>query len=459
MKHFVTSILLTIISISAFSQYFPGYETGRFSGISSANIRPGGMSPMPYKVDATILGVHVNSKPQNIFSKNALDVIFTGGLNNLTGYHELLNRTHVFTNLQGPSIQVQASPKASVSFVWNTRNIWLSNLTEPGVAQLFNPELPDLMLNSANESANIMITGWNEWGIGAAGVVYDEGFHSFSIGGFAKMVFGTGHANINMNNINLTTSGNTVNNMSFAMNTTITENLYRQIDEGRFNFADQIGYGFDFGLEYKFLNPRSCPGGSNYRAKFGLSLTDIGKTRYQSATHYTNDNASITGISRDNFLHASVKDATDSLQQLFNITGTPAADYSVMLPMSMRVYGEINIRRRAIIYNEFHFMFAQLTNPDMPVFFRYNVTPRFEDDRFGVYVPLTFTNYIPADAGLAIRLKPLIIGSGNLFTFWAYEQRGKALDFYVMLKIPILNDDERIDWKSMMSIRAKGNKR
>jgi hypothetical protein len=33
----------------------------------------------------------------------------------------------------------------------------------------------------------------------------------------------------------------------------------------------------------------------------------------------------------------------------------------------------------------------------------------------------------------------------SLFSFWAYDDRGKALDFYVMLKIPILNDDERID--------------
>ena len=121
----------------------------------------------------------------------------------------------------------------------------------------------------------------------------------------------------------------------------------------------------------------------------------------------------------------------------------------MMLPMSLRLYSNYNIRRRGIIYGELQLMFVQLTNPEMPMFVRFNVTPRFEDDRYGIYIPLTFSNYVPANAGLAIRLKPLIIGSENLFTFWAYDDRGQPIDLYVTVKIPIIHDSERIDWKTM----------
>ena len=137
----------------------------------------------------------------------------------------------------------------------------------------------------------------------------------------------------------------------------------------------------------------------------------------------------------------------------FNINVSGLSDFTVTLPMSLRLYTEVNIKRRAIIYQEFHFMLAQLTDPNMPLVFRYNLTPRFEDYRFGVYLPLTFTNFDPVNAGLAIRLMPIVFGSGNLFTFWAYEDRGKALDFYVTVKIPIVNQDERIDWKAMTQRR------
>lgn len=448
----ILSVLLISPEISA--QQWAGFETGRFSGITSANQRPAAMAPMPYKVDITLLGLHVNTQPQNLFSKDFLDVALSGGFKNLTGFNELRNKTSVFSNLQGPSIQVQAHERVSLAFSWNVRHLWFSELTEPRIAQLFNPDLASFELQGENETVNVLYTGWDEFGLGAAGVVWKDGFHSISVGGFAKLVFGTGHMDIAMQNVNVDASGNTVNHMDFDMDAKVTEAMNDLVDEGKLRFADKAGYGFDFGFEYKFLNPRSCPGASNARAKAGFSITDIGKAFYSAATKYAKTGASADSISRDVF-HNSFTNTTDTLQQIFELNKQALSDFNVMLPMSVRVYTEVNIRRRLVVYGEFHFLFAQLAHPDIPMYFRFNVTPRFEDDRFGIYLPLTTTNYIPFDAGLAIRLKPLVFGSGNLFSFWAYEERGKALDFFVTLKIPILNDNERIDWKTMNSKKKK----
>jgi len=447
-KHCLSILIpLTLLYDTSCGQSFPGFETGRFSGISSATLRPGGMAPMPFKVDATLFGIHLNSAPKNIFGSDALDVIFSGGFKNLSGFDELRKRTSVFSNLQGPSLQVEASEKVSVGFAWNLRHLWLSDFSEPRVASLFGDE-PSAAIEGVNESAHVLYTGWDEFALGAAGVLWEEAFHKFSAGGFVKLVFGTGNMNTNIDKLNVSADAVNVNHLDFDISAKISDNLTELIDDGKLHFADKPGYGFDLGAEYRMISLHSCPGASNYRLKAGFALNDIGKAFYKSATVYSKENAAADSISRDVF-HNTFANTTDTLQKLFEFERTSASDYSMMLPMSFRVYTEVNIRRRAVIYGEFHFLFAQLSNPELPLLFRFNLTPRFEDDRYGIYLPMTFTNYIPADVGLAIRLKPLVIGSGNLFSFWAYEERGTSLDLFVVLKIPILNDDERIDWKTM----------
>lgn len=450
MNRIISLLILAICVSSAHAQQWAGFETGRFSGVSSANQRPAGMAPSPFKVDATLLGAHFNAAPENIFNKEIHKVALTGGFYGLAGFSELKSKTSVFTGMQGPSIMVQAHPKVALAFTWNTRNMWLSDMTEPGTARLFDPELENFDLVGDNETGNILYTGWNEFGLGAAGVIWDEGFHSISIGGFAKLVYGTGHMRITTTDMDIDANDAMIDHMDFTINAEITDRVPSIVDEGKLHFADKAGYGFDFGFEYKFLNPRSCPGSSNARAKVGIAVNDLGKAFYNSATRYTKDNATADNIARSVF-HGSFEHTVDTLADIFELNETVVSNYSVSLPMSLRVYAEVNIRRRAVIYGEAQFVMAQMTHPDLPAYFRFNVTPRFEDDRFGIYLPLTATTYNPFDAGLAIRMKPLIIGSGNLFSFWAYDDRGGAMDFYVMLKIPILNDDERIDWKTMNS--------
>jgi len=449
--HFPLLVITLLAYSTAYSQLWPGYETGRFTGISSANLRPGGMAPMPYKVDATLFGIHLNTDPKLVFSKDFFDVVLSGGFKNLAGFSQLTsNKTAVFSNLQGPSVMIQATPRVTIAFSWNTRYMWLSDMTEPSVSRLFDKETTALEPpNVNNETVNVLYTGWNEFGLGAGGQILDEDFHSFSVGAFAKLVYGTGHMSINANNLTYTSAGDRIGSMSLGMQSDISDNVYGLVDEGSLNFADKAGYGFDLGAEYKHLNPRVCPGASNYRLNVGFSLTDIGKVRYKSVSQYAETNAAAGDVGLESFRGNTLRATTDSLEQIFNVSPTTTENFSVMLPMSLRIYSAYNMRRRGIIYGELHFMFVQLTNPDLPMLFRLNITPRFEDDRFGIYVPLTFSNYVPFNAGLAIRLKPLIIGSENLFTFWAYDDRGTTFDFYITLKIPILNDSERIDWKTM----------
>ncbi len=448
MRLFITIGLISVW-LKGFPQLWPGFETGRFSGISSANIRPGGMAPTPYKVDATVLGVHVFTEAKNIFqNEEALNNMASGGFRGLKGYSQLTeSKTYVAANLQGPSVIYSLNPKLSLAFAWNSRFLWTSRFTEPGIAGLFDEEAGNPDLEGNGETVTTLFNSWQEFGIGAGGIVWEKNHHSLSSGGFIKMVFGTGNLDIDVNDLDVQTSGDTVEHISFRMTATLSQQMYSMIDEGKLNLYDRTGYGFDIGAEYRFLDSVNHPGANNYRFKAGFSLTDIGQTIYNSALDYSEIKVTGENISLERFRSApTLRAAVDTLRDMFDIDTAYSKNYKVTLPISLRLYGDYNFVKNLSVFTEFHFTFIQLmqSNLDAPLIFRYNITPRYEDERFGVYLPLNFSNYFPGNAGLALRWKPFIIGSSNLFTFWVYEDRGKALDLYLTIKVPILKKEERV---------------
>jgi hypothetical protein len=292
-----------------------------------------------------------------------------------------------------------------------------------------------------------LFNSWNEFGLGAGGEVFKKNHHRLSVGGFIKLVYGTGNLNFQLDEIEINTTDSTVEHIGFNLRAVISSQTYDLVDEGKFNLFDRIGYGFDIGAEYQFDKTDSASGFGSYRFKAGFSLTDIGQSRYNSALNHTGITVSADNISLDRFRDApTLRAMVDTLEEIFDIDtlGTPA-NYNVTLPMALRVYGDYNFGKNLFVYTEFHFVFVNMMYDaaDNPLIFKYNLTPRFEDHRYGVYLPMTFTNYIPANVGLALRWKPFIIGSANLFTFWAYEQYGKPFDVYLTIKVPILAKEYR----------------
>lgn len=405
------------------------------------------MASTPFKADATVFGVHLFTQAKNLFSnEEALNMIASGGFRGLAGFNKLnVSRTTVYANLQGPSFLLRVKPKVAIAFSWNMRFLWTSRFSQPQLAKLFDDDSPILDLTGDGETALALFNCWNEFGAGAAGEVWRKEKHSLAVGGFVKMVFGSGNMNLNLDNIEVETNGDMIEHLNFRMKALMSEQTYDIVDEGKLKLFDRIGFGIDLGAEYQLKNSSPAEN-SPYRFKAGFSLTDIGQTRYKSALNYTNVEVSGENISLERFRGAStLRGAVDTLREIFDIDTSTTVDYNVTLPMSFRLYGDYNFKKHLSVYTEFHFLFIGMMNPgpEGKLFFRYNVTPRFENKSFGVYLPLTFTNHLPANAGIALRWKPFIIGSSNLFTFWAYDERGKSIDLFLTVKIPILPKAER----------------
>ena len=66
------------------------------------------------------------------------------------------------------------------------------------------------------------------------------------------------------------------------------------------------------------------------------------------------------------------------------------------------------------------------------------LTPRFENRSFGVYMPFAYDNVFDLNAGLSLRWKGIVIGSSNIFSRWFYPKNKQIDNVYLALKIPIL---------------------
>lgn len=445
--------------LSGRGQYWSGFETGRFSGISSANSRPASMAIPPFQVDVTLAGMHVFTPAENLFQKDAADVIFSGGLKNLAGFsRHNQSKSLVISNLQLPSVLCPVKQKVSVAFSWNLRYMWLSEFSEPRVARLFDRETYELNLSGNNETVSAALVSWNEFGLGAAGELWNKTYHTLYGGGFAKLVFGHAGMMMHLDNLHIRASGTMVESIRFRIRSVLSGKANDLVDDGKPGFFGKAGYGFDMGLEYRWQNPRVCPGAANHRIRTGIALNDIGQMRFDSGTKYQKADAGTSEIGLQHFRNATgLSVAVDTLQKIFDIPGSATGTYKITLPMSLRIYTDFNLNHGIYVFTEFHWMFAGLMDKDLtpPLLFRYNLTPRFEDYRFGVYLPLTFGNIIPANAGFALRWKPLIVGSGNLLTFWAYDDTESTIDLFMAIKIPVAKMEERIDYKKQRSFKRR----
>ena len=58
----------------------------------------------------------------------------------------------------------------------------------------------------------------------------------------------------------------------------------------------------------------------------------------------------------------------------------------------------------------------------------YTVTPRIETKAFGLFVPLTYSALTEMNAGAAVKIGPLFLGSGSILT--AMFNKSKQADFF-----------------------------
>jgi hypothetical protein len=70
-------------------------------------------------------------------------------------------------------------------------------------------------------------------------------------------------------------------------------------------------------------------------------------------------------------------------------------------------------------------------------FNQFYVVPRYESEKIGVYLPFTYNKFLNLESGVAFRWKPLVIGSGNIFSYLIQGSERTNIDIYLATRIMI----------------------
>lgn len=195
------------------------------------------------------------------------------------------------------------------------------------------------------------------------------------------------------------------------------------------------GFGGDIGLIYE-LRPR--PEGYAFRA--GLALRDIGSIHYKrDASRSGAYTASITGVES---VHLYELGTVDDYNQYFKdhpqyfipaSTGN-GSTCNVSLPATMQLDLDYHIYQGFYAALSGQFPLAGDKPYNSSYYNTYTLTPRWEEGKYGIYLPVTYSSLTHFNTGVGIRVGPVFFGSGSLLSSLVSEN-SKQGDFYLGVHI------------------------
>jgi len=183
--------------------------------------------------------------------------------------------------------------------------------------------------------------------------------------------------------------------------------------------------GASLGIEYIRFN--SQPNDKkennllNYNWKLGISIMDIGANRYQYASpsrNFADPKYPITDAYLENTITGAntLPDLVDSVSTLFNTITPLTGNFSISLPTKLilnfdkQIFGPLYLNTNINL---------NLVSDESPTKWRTReinriaITPRWENQWLGVYLPFQLTAQGEAWMGAAIKLGPLTVGVHN----------------------------------------------
>lgn len=177
----------------------------------------------------------------------------------------------------------------------------------------------------------------------------------------------------------------------------------------------------DIGITYSQKNIQT----GRYKLVIGITVTDIGKVRYQADTalskSYTADINQFEGLYfNNNFSNSSFSETAkvfDSYPKLFTRKSSSNETYKVALPTSLRIHGDYEVS--TLFYLSMNAVVNLQSSARLNALYEYNqftITPRFFQKNLSLAIPLSYQNHLGLNLGGELKYKTFMIGSRSIFT-------------------------------------------
>lgn len=365
------------------------------------------------------------------------------------------------TDVFGPSLLIRLSDKHA--FAITTRARVLTNVHGVGTP-LLNSVLPDTLrsylvgnrLSLSNMSLNAH--AWKEIALTYSRQIANTDFGVWKAGLSLKYLGGIAAVSFNSNNLSYIHDSivdpvdNKMKDALINGTGTIAVGYTKNIDSltsNDFLSFKHPGLGLDIGVSYEFRDEMQVyetqysDRTANYIWKVGASITDIGFIRYNrqqtkgvsvnfKGNTYTLDQLSLPSDSTESYQIANY------YKNLFN-ANTESPEMTMQLPTTLHltydryfnkwlgVQGQVDI---PLLFSRISYY----TGNYNPV--AVHVTPRAEIPLGGLYMPISYNSISGFQAGAALRIGPLVLGSSSIINSRVLGKT-KTGDFYFILRVPI----------------------
>lgn len=400
--------LITFCITSSYSQQFAGVNSSAYAGLYSINQNPANIIDNKLKFELQFASAIVPYQGINfLFIEEP--ITFNDIENNV------LNE-NINAMVRAMSFAFQfGKRKHSISVTADARaNLTVKNLNSDVASILASRHILNDFENVtiSNINLNYLSNAWTETGLSYGLVLLSQGPHYVKASARIKLLHSISTTYINSSSNDITPTGGEL----IGINNLNTEFAFATLDDvGNFNFGD-FDTSYDFGFVYNWRpNKHYADEDAKYRYKLsiGLAIVDLGKI---SVSKQSAEQLSGSLISDENF-EVSVSDlnGSSSIKELLlsnsNITDTDNSR-TYNLPNRIIVQADFQLHKAIFIHafldtgNENDEEFQLHTSS------YFQVTPRIESQKLGLYVPLTFTDDI--QLGLGARIGPLAVSVQDL---------------------------------------------
>lgn len=469
------AIFFSFGSFKAQAQFtLGGYSNSHYAGIHGVPNNPATAAGTHYKWDVNIAGIQGGAGNTYIRFPRSILLHPPDSLQALKQNRDYFLDTAAASNkrqlawgnvdVMMPSVLYSIDELSAVAFTWRVRSMANGGNITTDVANFFAQDFPNPAFANKRYDmawANGSFHWWNEFGFSYARVLKDDGNTVFKAGATLKLLSGVaaGYAQVDGASFVMHSRTNgEINDGTLKVGYSDGLANWQNPALSNYKLFGNMGLGMDIGVTYEWRETVDGLTGyddtqwnteaDDYRLRLGVSITDLGSITYKKNPG-----------SRDLDLRSENVNTNDlrvrkgeSWQQYYTristyFTEIPTEDkFRMNTPAALNITADYNIDGRFFINAGGRLALnAAKYDPSKTYMISYfQVTPRYDARYIGGYLPLTVNRNGQVDAGLGLRLGPLVIGSSTMLSN-LFQKNKNRLDGFIALRIiPIKRGEGKV---------------
>lgn len=452
-------LLLLVVFSGAQAQPLPGYNTGRYAGIAGIELQPASAAHDLYKLDILFLGAeagfnnnYVSIKRKAIFNREEWSNNNVNFRKNYTrdNYNNKVKHLFLWSKVYLPSVLFMPTQRLGLAYNWGSRGAVQIRNADPHLAKLAYEELEYEELwgqRISNPNLNLHAVKWQEHSLSFGYKIKNEGAHRWKAGGSVKLIKGINALYMHARTLELTAHNGTDLEFYEADFAFAASQNFAPSDFFMQSAAGKLTMGLGAGIIYQY-NPPSLKIEEKwkssvkqeldkYKLQAGISIVDVGTVLFDGEPTIGDFNTASTEWNIDRAGFSSLQQFSDTLKHYF--TMHPGnGEVKIRLPAAVNFSIDYHLYNSFFVHlNHYQSIINGKNSNTLKAITTTTLTPRFENDAIGAFLPISVSEQGNIKAGMAFRVGPLVIGTSDVNNLLV-KKYFRAADVFVLLKWGLL---------------------